>query len=420
MSAWIWSGTGEKTVASSGDPAPPRLLMFALALAATVGILGVTLVPVGGSDPMSGGLCLVCGERGLANIIGNLLLFIPLGAALALGRLSAVRIILLAAFLSAGIELTQHVIPGRNPNPADTLFNTLGGVLGVGIVRSSPRWLCAEGLSRVRLGAVALAMMLAVFGATGVLASPSFPDAVYYGQWVPARERMPSYPGRVLEVRLGAMQIPSARLENGERVRSLLSAGEPLEILAVAGPTTTETWPIFRIADAMERRIVVDVARRGDDVVVRLRTRATAVRLHPPELRVTGAFTHVSSGDPVRIRVWQVEQGHCLEVAGVRTCDQGMTIGRGWAFVHGIPRLRPGGRQFLDMTWLATLLLPVGLWLRGPRHMVAGGVVVAVALLLIPARSALLPTPPLEFAACFLGLLAGASFPMRRYHGDTD
>ncbi|MGN8554155.1 UNVERIFIED_CONTAM: VanZ family protein [Microbacterium sp. SLM126] len=63
----------------------------------------------------------------------NLLLFVPLGATLALllpRRLWVVAI--LAAFaLSVAVEFAQRSIPGRVPDGDDVLWNTVGATVGV-------------------------------------------------------------------------------------------------------------------------------------------------------------------------------------------------------------------------------------------------------------------------------------------------
>ena len=66
----------------------------------------------------------------------NTLLFVPLGATIALllsRRLWPIAI--LAGFaLSASVEYAQASIPGRVPDPADVLWNTVGGAIGVLLV----------------------------------------------------------------------------------------------------------------------------------------------------------------------------------------------------------------------------------------------------------------------------------------------
>jgi glycopeptide antibiotics resistance protein len=64
------------------------------------------------------------------NVVGNVLLFAPLGAGLRLlGR--PLRVTILAGFaLSAAIEVVQLAIPGRTTSTADVLCNTAGIALG--------------------------------------------------------------------------------------------------------------------------------------------------------------------------------------------------------------------------------------------------------------------------------------------------
>lgn len=63
----------------------------------------------------------------------NTLLFIPLGAALALVLpRRAWPVAIVAGFVfSALVELAQESIPGRVPDAGDVLWNTFGGVIGV-------------------------------------------------------------------------------------------------------------------------------------------------------------------------------------------------------------------------------------------------------------------------------------------------
>ena len=71
------------------------------------------------------------GPDGLAAAL-NVLLFIPIGAMIALTRRR--RLLWLAPALSVTIEMIQWLIPERNPDPRDVVFNTAGALIGYGIV----------------------------------------------------------------------------------------------------------------------------------------------------------------------------------------------------------------------------------------------------------------------------------------------
>lgn len=72
----------------------------------------------------------------LYDVVGNVLLFVPVGVALAgLSRARHLGWLLLttvglAATLSISVELVQRLIPGRTTDIDDVIFNTLGALLG--------------------------------------------------------------------------------------------------------------------------------------------------------------------------------------------------------------------------------------------------------------------------------------------------
>src|SRR4029077_6988777 len=86
--------------------------------------------------------CVACGDRGRADFLLNVILFLPLGCAL---RLAGARIrtaVLIGMFLSITIELTQAFIPGRDTSLGDVISNTTGTFLGfvvAAVILAEPR-----------------------------------------------------------------------------------------------------------------------------------------------------------------------------------------------------------------------------------------------------------------------------------------
>lgn len=74
--------------------------------------------------------CVWCGRHDLLDTTLNVLLFMPLGAALRLGGATRRRIALFAFALSTAIEAVQFQIPGREPSARDIAANTAGALLG--------------------------------------------------------------------------------------------------------------------------------------------------------------------------------------------------------------------------------------------------------------------------------------------------
>ena len=77
--------------------------------------------------------------RSLQNIIGNLLLFLPLGIFLpmVLGIKSIFKVLLIAAAFSSGIELCQYILRNfrifRSVDVDDIILNTTGALFGLGL-----------------------------------------------------------------------------------------------------------------------------------------------------------------------------------------------------------------------------------------------------------------------------------------------
>lgn len=79
-------------------------------------------------------------REAVVGALGNVLLFVPLGIALALRRASIARVATAALLVSGSVELVQLLVPGRTTSVDDVLFNVFGAVLGhaVSTARAGP------------------------------------------------------------------------------------------------------------------------------------------------------------------------------------------------------------------------------------------------------------------------------------------
>jgi VanZ family protein len=118
----------------------PRTRNAAL-LASVVAILALTLAPVDASNdvelvPLGEATTALARADGarlletLLNGVANVLLFAPLGIALALGGVTRARSLALALSLSAAVEVTQLFVSGRTASVEDVVLNVLGALLG--------------------------------------------------------------------------------------------------------------------------------------------------------------------------------------------------------------------------------------------------------------------------------------------------
>jgi glycopeptide antibiotics resistance protein len=101
-------------------------------------ILALTLVPTSGANDRQlvplvhiiDGLRPPTETDVVLNVVGNALMFLTLGAGLCLLGLRVRTTILIAFSLSAIVEITQLLVPGRTTSVDDLLLNTLGALLG--------------------------------------------------------------------------------------------------------------------------------------------------------------------------------------------------------------------------------------------------------------------------------------------------
>jgi hypothetical protein len=150
----------------SGDSSRrrPRLARRDVWLAAALApIVVLTLAPAGSAHNDIRLVPLLELARALAHpldpetsigVIGNVLLFVPLGAAFVPRGWSLGRITLTGGAVSAAIELAQLAIPGRTTSTDDVILNTLGALVGglLGARSARRRRAAAAAASAVRPG----------------------------------------------------------------------------------------------------------------------------------------------------------------------------------------------------------------------------------------------------------------------------
>jgi len=369
-------------------------------------ILGVTLVPLEGTQETSSIFCLLCGDGAVADGLLNVGLFLPLGAALTIGGSRPLRALALGAVLSFGVETAQFVIPGRDPSLSDLVFNTLGTALGVALARSTALWWRPRPRMAGILSIVGALSAASVLASTGFLLRPSFPEDTYYGGWTPRFDHLEWYGGRVLEASLGGLEVPPGVLARSPQVRQELLSGATIHVRARAGPRPSGLAPVFTIDDAHQREILL-FGIVGAELVYRYRPRALACRLQAPEIRVRGAMRGIVWRDLVSIVVRPTGSGYCVRVNATEHCGLGFTVGTGWALLLGSP---PGSlwlQPALNPGWLAALFFPIGRWARFSWAFAASVALSLGGLLVLPSFVGLLPTPATELVGALAGSLAG-------------
>ena len=124
----------------AGSASLRHLLRLAL-VTSLIAIAGVTLIPAHQSKnelqlrPLAEILAAVgTGDPELIlGVVGNILLFAPLGGVLRLQGFSWLRCLALGASISVTIEFIQLAIPGRTTSTDDVFLNAMGVIVGYAV-----------------------------------------------------------------------------------------------------------------------------------------------------------------------------------------------------------------------------------------------------------------------------------------------
>ncbi|MCL7979147.1 MAG: VanZ family protein [marine benthic group bacterium] len=325
-------------------------------------VLVLTLAPVESTETAIPGTCIWCGHFALADAILNVILFVPLGLALGLrGRPAPWRAWLGLTLLAGAIEVVQIFLPGRFPTLSDVIANSTGAAIGLVIAGLWRRGIPVHARQARPLPLLAgfLAAVVCVVGT--LLLRPDLPESTWFGQWTPDLGHYEHYPGQVLNVRIGSTEVPGQKLENTPAVRSYLRAGESVRAQFVAGDGPPALAPIFSIYDGMEREIFV-LGARDEDLVVRVRRRASDLRLRAPQSLFEDSAP--VAGDTALVAASVGRREICLDPSP-ESCRSISPPGRGWSLLLGAA---PTNRleRLADGAWLALLFIPLGYGFR-PR-----------------------------------------------------
>ncbi len=380
-----------------------KLLLGASLLA----VMALTLRPSSASVGSLPSTCVLCGERGVVDLVLNIVLFLPIGVAL--GRLGVrpLMAVGLALAFSGGIELLQHVIPGRAPTWRDVVMNGIGAGLGAVVARDLRDWLRTVGSATWATAAAALPVLIIVF--TGLLLAPSVKSGQWYGQLAPRLAHLGIWEGTVQSARVGDHRLIHGYLADGPAVQTAMRDRAPILIEAIAGPRTSRLAPIVAISDDEFEEMML-IGQDGDDLIVRERRVASDLRLFEPETRFVGWFATLADGAPFTLRVQFGRGTACAALNGAaERCAARFAAASGWTFLLWRRWWSDPWRSALGALTLVTLFVPLGL-LLSPRSGIGRAALVAasVAGVALAARAVSLATPTMwEWGATLAGIAGG-------------
>lgn len=402
-----------------------------LTAAAFGAIALATLRPSYGA-PTHSPWCLVCGDSGVLDVLLNIILFLPLGAGLALSRVRTGKALAVIVGTTLMVELLQYrLIVGRDGTLSDVLTNTLGGALGLAAGPHVLAWLQPAARLAARLSAVWAAGCVVLWTTMGFALQRSVPGGSYGFEWSPAgRPKLDVFPGRVLSLRVNDRPLRRDGPPS-DALRASLTDSMRIEAVVVPGAPPRRTAAIAVISRDTDE--VALLGQRRTNAVFGVRVRATDWRLKTPQILLEHAVPAAQSSydsataEPVRLVGTRTSRRFSIHVEGEgQRRSWSVVISPTLAWVLFLPfdySLHPGYR-IGTVLWVAGLLAPIGYWSawtasgrRPHRAGNAGAWIIPVAtpvvlLGVVPALFGLHTGAWYEWLAAAVGLAAGWALGM--------
>jgi hypothetical protein len=379
-----------------------KTLGVATTIAALILIARLTLKPMGGSLPTQFDVCILCGSRGTADFLLNIVMFAPLGIGLRLTGMRRRTIMALAVLFTCTIEALQYyVVPGRDSDLSGIIANSSGAAIGVALTDLRRTLLAPAAAIAGRLAAAAAFAACAAAAGTYWLLTPVLPHSIYYEQIAPDLPGYSPLDGPVLAASFDGAPVRIGRLsaDSSDAMRIALLAGGAVIVATIQpGTTRPELAPIVAVHD-QKRREVFLLARHTDDLILRLRRRSDVLGFQSPSATFPRAFAaHPSSGDTATIKTTLEPVATTFDITrleGGRVRSTHLRVGEGiWdAWRLFIPDDGRWGAhvQSLAALWVAALFCPIGYWAgRAARR---EGMIASLATPLLPLVASLAIIP---------------------------
>jgi len=366
-------------------------------------ILVGTLLPT--SYETTPGLCVLCGDRGLADALLNVALFVPLGIGGGRMGLSPFRLLLLGVGLSGLIETAQFFTPGRDASIGDIIMNGGGAFVG-GLLGPYLETVFRPGPDPAkRLTILWGTAIVAHIWLLAALLEPRLPGEPGQLDLYPPAPDGGYYDGTILAQRLDGAPVGSGAIVRWSS-GSEASPGR-LDLDLESGKFRSSYRPFVGLTVPGDMAALLTLGPVNSDLVLRLKRPIGRLRLTPADLWYAGGLSGLEEGDRFTASVWREGESFCLAIDERTRCGFGFTVGSAWAFLVPLGWGNGGLDRGLDALWLGLLLFPLGYWGRGIR--IFGGVAVVVigSAAVAPAVSQLLAAPFATLGGITAGLFLG-------------
>jgi VanZ like family len=388
-----------------------------LAGAGLLAILFLTLTPnprPSGPHHLTPLLCLVCGDSGGADVILNLILFMPMALGLALVGWPWGRIVGACFFLSLAVETVQYFpLTGRDASLSDVITNTASGAMGAAIGNRLALLLAPGPLLARRLSLAWAAAWLGLLLLTALALQPWAPADRIHNYCTAAYPTGEVFSGTVRATTLnGTALVCDQPVPQGVGIRRELREGNVVLETVAEAADPARGRQMIQVIRTFATPLVL-LSQHGRDAVFQAPTAARAIRLFAPIVRLSRAFP-TQPGD--QIELTGEAAGHRLRLTAVhdggrRSVELPLSPSYGWTLLFAVP-IEPGGvLRLLAALWLGGLILPAAYWAgldAQPRGMVGGlGGVVIAGLGLVPAVTGFDPVHWTEWLGAGSGVALG-------------
>ena len=342
-----------------------RLLLILSVVAVAV----ATLTPgtPGASLPF---LCFRCGTRAGLDVLVNILLFLPFGAALGLLRVRARWAVVIIVATTASIELLQFsVIPGRYASLRDIVSNSIGGVIGLQLAVHSRHLLSPSPRRALRLSGCTAGLWLLSQAFTSWALAVVLPPAPW---WAQIRLHDLGFPavfrGNVLRVAIGETVVAySDRLDDSDLVREAIRRGDPLRAIVTDAKPSRGTAPIVVLAANDNLSEIMSLLQKGTDAAFRIRTRGSRIGLRSPALRLSNVFPAESEHDTVNLEGSYSARRYILRATrSGKTLSRTIVASASWTWILLMPLSHYAfGKEvrWLTAVWVFVALGLIGFWM---------------------------------------------------------
>lgn len=296
-----------------------------------------------------------------ADALLNVILFVPLGVALALAGLPRRRSLWLVLAATVAVELLQgFVVPGRQASIGDVLTNTVGGWIGHAMAPALVAAWRAEHRRARRLAVAYGALWLAGTVAAAALLRPDFPAADAEAAPCGEGRGVPDcFPGRLAgPIRLWEPGRPDLAIGPATRV----PVGRDVSLVAeiVDGGYAWRPGRIGGVATSRPAQPLLTLDQGGHALLLAARTRGARWGLRTPVVAMRGVFGR--PGDRIVAEGGVTGNVRWLQV-GARRVELQPSTADAWRLFFPWSAPRDATIRAVGTLFHAIALLPLAFWI---------------------------------------------------------